>query len=60
MAVQSRFSNALSWLFSGSAKNELAARLVDLVREFFQGLKACGIDGRHITEPEDDDWRELV
>src|SRR5450432_956835 len=60
MAVKSCFSNTLSRLFSGTAKNELATGLVHLVGQFFQRLKARGVNGRHIAEPEDDDWRELV
>ena len=60
MAVKSRLSHSFSWLFSGSAKNEFSARLVDLVGEFFQRLKTGGIDCSHIPESEDNDRWKLV
>ena len=60
MAVKPRLSNPPGWLFRGSAKDELAAGLVYLGGEFFQRLKAGGIDGRHITEPQDDDGWNLI
>jgi hypothetical protein len=33
---------------------------VDLIGEFLQRLKASGIDGRHVPEPEDNDGWKVV
>jgi hypothetical protein len=60
MAVKPCFPQPLRWLLSGSAKNELSPGFVDLIGEFLQRLKASGIDGRHVPEPEDNDGWKVV
>jgi len=60
MVVESCLSHSFSWLFSGSAENELSARLVNLVGEFVQCLKTGGVDRSHVPEPEDNDGWKLL
>ena len=58
--MKSCLLHTLRRLLSGSAKNELASRIVDFVGEFLQCLKAGGIDRGHVPEPEDNDGGKLV
>ena len=60
VAVESCLLHTLRRLLSGSAKNELPSRIVDLVCEFLQCLQASGIDRRHVPESQDNDGWKLV
>src|SRR5579864_2629450 len=58
MLVKLSLAHSQRRLFPGPAKNELPARFTYAVGKVFQRLESRGINGRHVSQSQDNDRRE--